>query len=80
MRRQSGKFYLPVDFVETSPLEAMEIFKHCSIVGAHLLWDAQKYEYTALSSQFEVLPEGVRAPFYKWEKRNGQYWAKLESA
>lgn len=77
MIRRIGKFYLPREYIMLSPHGSTEIFKHCAILRAELLFHQDRFEYIAVSHQFNYLPKGAEALEYTWKERNGQFWAEL---
>jgi hypothetical protein len=76
MKSQMGKFYIDNYQIKNNPLDIMQIMGRCVVLRAERLWEKDRTEYIALSSQFQVIPEGCMAPEYVWEKRNNEWWAK----
>jgi hypothetical protein len=62
-----GKFELNEDLVVHNPELAKPVFAKCVIVDCVRRFDTQKFEYMALSDEFDDVPEGAMAPWYDWK-------------
>lgn len=62
--RRGGRFKLPVDLIESEPEAVMKFMSGLIVVRAEMMFEQKMIEYTALSPQFELLPEGSEYPLY----------------
>lgn len=75
---QIGKFSIPMELFEQGWEKLIPLFEGMFIIEAKFSYDTRAYEYLALSTKFEVHPEGVPAPHYKVEFTRDQDGVVLE--
>lgn len=61
---RAGIFYLPIDFLEGSPLTTKDIMANCIVVRAECRYASRTIEYTAISDLFSEVPVGGPIPEY----------------
>lgn len=66
MMRRVGTFCIGADLIEDDPLLVQRIMGMCVIVRAECLWDRRVIEYTAISSKFAEIEEGLIPIVYDW--------------
>ena len=64
MRRRIGRFKITLDLIDAHPYLVMTAMARCIIVRAESMYASNLIEYTAISPEFDVIPEGVVEPAY----------------
>jgi len=66
MKNKLGRFDLDYDIVRNNPESLLGIFAKCVIIRAEPIPEYNRYEYTALSNEFEELAQHSVIPSYDW--------------
>ncbi len=56
----------------------LAIMENCVVTRCEYRWDADFFDYIALSWQFRELEQGYMAPEYVWEKNGDGDWIARE--
>ncbi len=79
LRKRKGRFNLYDQMVGDFIPMVMAIMGECFVTRCEHRWDADVFEYCALSWQFREVHEGEMAPEYVWEKNADGTWDARET-
>ena len=75
-RRRKGKFKITEEQLLADPDSVQGLFADCIVTRCEHRWDADIFDYDALSWQFREVGQGGMAPDYVWEKIDDVWAAK----
>lgn len=65
--RRIGTFEIDSRLVQTHAPIFMQIMGRCIVIRCEHMYEKAAFAYTALSPDFDEVPEGYRGPVYVWE-------------